>query len=105
MTGSWSAPEPDLLTDARALSAGDRYALVPAVATAGAQVRAVAEQLAGARFDRPRSLIVVEPAGAGDGALLVALLPRARVPVVAAAGILAGCGHHAQDRVDRKGVL
>lgn len=78
---------PEVLADPAALVAGDRCRLLPAAATAGAQVRAVAEQLAGARFDRPRSLIVVDPGHTGSGALLGALLPRTRVPVVAAADL------------------
>ena len=72
---------PDLLTDAEALRAADHVGLVAAVATAGAQVRSVADQFASVTFERPRALVVIDGDEAGDAELAGALLPSARVPV------------------------
>ncbi len=81
-----------VLADPAALRAGDRFDVLPALATGGAQVRAVAEQFMGARFERPRSLIVVDAASTGDAAMLAALLPHPRTPILASAVLPAFAG-------------
>lgn len=75
-------PGPDALTDPEALTAADHYGVVAAVASAGAQVRAVAEQLAELRTDRPRSVLLVGADAAAEAGLAAALLPQAPVPLL-----------------------
>ncbi|MEP6559922.1 MAG: hypothetical protein ABJD68_02475 [Nakamurella sp.] len=81
-----TAPRVVDLHDASSLVAADSAALLPSCALAGAQVRSVAEQLAGwPIFERPRALVVIGAAAAVDTALLNALIgANASCPVVAA---------------------
>lgn len=80
MTGA----APDLLHDPAGLVAADRAGLLPAAATAGAQLRALADQLALLpELDRPRALLVVGSSAAADAALLEALVGgNASAPIV-----------------------
>ncbi len=78
----------DLLTDPAAMRAADLASLLPAAATAGAQVRATVGALTGALESldgfRPRSLLIIADGRAvHDAALAVALLgPRCPIPVL-----------------------
>ncbi|MET0865683.1 MAG: hypothetical protein ABWZ98_15240, partial [Nakamurella sp.] len=74
------------LHDAGSLVAADTAALLPSCALAGAQVRSVAEQLAGwPAFERPRAMVVIGAAAAVDAALLNALIGgNSSCPVLAA---------------------
>jgi hypothetical protein len=82
-----------LLADPRALAALDTAGVLRAAATAGAQVRSVAESAADAGIDRlagmrPRALVLLTRPGASvpAAAMLTALLgPACPVPVVTAA--------------------
>lgn len=80
MTGA----APDLLHDPAGLVAADRAGLLPAAATAGAQLRALADQLSLLpEFDRPRALLIVGSSAAIDAALLLALVgENASAPIV-----------------------
>ena len=79
-------PDPDLLHDPAALAEADRGFLLPAAASAGAQVRAVADQLAGlATMDRPRAMVVVGARAAVAVEVLTALAgSTAPAPILAA---------------------
>jgi hypothetical protein len=78
----------DLLGDTALLMAGDRSALLPAAATAGAQVRATAAALSEALPElagtRPRAIVILaDGRSAHDAAIVAALLgPECPVPVV-----------------------
>ncbi|MDQ6659194.1 MAG: hypothetical protein M3Z00_13410 [Actinomycetota bacterium] len=74
----------ELLHDPAGLIAADRAGLLPAAATAGAQLRALAEQLKLLPpFDRPRALLVAGSSAATDAALLLALVGQhAAAPIV-----------------------
>jgi hypothetical protein len=74
----------DLLHDPAGLLAADVAGLLPAAATAGAQVRAIRSALADlSDLDRPRALVVVGPAVAAETALLRAVVgDRAAAPIV-----------------------
>lgn len=64
----------DLLHDPAGLLAGDAARLLPTAATAGAQVRAVADQLTELpQLDRPRALVITGPRAQQEAALLSAL--------------------------------
>ena len=82
-----TSPQVVDLHDGGTLVAADTAALLPSAALAGAQVRSVAEQLAGwPEFDRPRALVVVGGTAAIDVALLTALIgDQSPAPVVASA--------------------
>ena len=77
---------PEALRDGTSLRALDSAGLFAAVATAGAQVRSIAErliELGGA--DRPRALVVLGPTATVDAALLTALCGDGAVaPIVPA---------------------
>lgn len=75
----------ELLHDPATLRAADTGDLIAAASCAGAQVRAVAGQLADLPgTDRPRALVVVGPTAAADAAVLAALLgDRVPAPIVA----------------------
>lgn len=74
----------DLLHDPAAVVRADHAQLLPAAATAGAQVRAVADQLRGITgLERPRALVVAGADVAAEVALLTALVGSSGVsPVV-----------------------
>lgn len=84
-------PDTDLLHNPAALAEADRGFLLPAAASAGAQVRAVADQLAGlAGMDRPRAMVVVG-ARAGVAVELLTALAGSHAPApILAAGRLPG---------------
>lgn len=75
----------ELLHDPAGLLAADRARLLPAAATAGAQVRAVADQLSQLpALDRPRALVIAGSGVDAETALLVALAgPQLSAPIVA----------------------
>lgn len=75
----------DLLHDPAALVRADVAQLLPAAATAGAQVRAVADQWRSlTELERPRALVVAGAEVAAEVALLTALIgPSGASPVVA----------------------
>ena len=74
----------DLLFDPVLLAADDRHALLPAAATAGAQVRATAEQVEpSAALPRPRALVVVGARAETSGALIAACATSAAAPILA----------------------
>jgi len=74
-----------LLHDPAALLAADGGRLLPAAATAGAQVRAISDQLPLLPdLERPRALVVAGPSVATEAALLRALAgPQLAAPIVA----------------------
>ncbi len=78
--------EADLLHDPAALAEADRGFLLPAAASAGGQVRAVADQLAGLpTIDRPRAMVVVGARAAVAVEVVTALAgTRAPAPIIAA---------------------
>ena len=82
------------LHDPATLSAADTGSLLPSAALAGAQVRSVAEQLAGlTSLDRPRAFVVVGAGATVDAALLIALIgEQAQAPIVGAASLPAWVG-------------
>jgi len=74
----------DLLFDPVRLAADDRHGLLPAAATAGAQVRATAEQVAAlGELSRPRALVVVGARAETTGALVAACATSAAAPIIA----------------------
>ncbi len=75
----------DLLHDPAGLLAGDVARLLPTAATAGAQVRAVADQLSELPdLDRPRALVIAGPRAQQEAALLSALAGSSlSAPIVA----------------------
>jgi len=73
----------DLLFDPIRLAADDRHALLPAAATAGAQVRATAEQVAAfGALPRPRALVVVGARAETTGSLVAACATSAAAPIL-----------------------
>ena len=82
------------LHDPATLTAADTGSLLPSAALAGAQVRSVAEQLAGlTSLDRPRAFVVVGAGATVDAALLIALIgEQAQAPIVGAASLPAWVG-------------
>lgn len=83
-----------LLHDPAGLFAADRAGLLPAAATAGAQVRALVDQLGVLpELDRPRALLIAGARAAVDTALLQALVgENAAAPIVWAPEIPAWVG-------------
>lgn len=75
----------DLLHDPAGLLAGDAARLLPTAATAGAQVRAIADQLTELpELDRPRALVIAGPRAQQEAALLSALAGSSlSAPIVA----------------------
>lgn len=90
-----STPSPELLYDQAALPAADGAALLPAAGTAGAQVRALGDQLEQVRLpaERPRALVIVDTAGRAEPLLVKAFAAAgAPAPIVVGAELPAFVG-------------